>query len=124
MTDPTYSVLLVDDEQDLLLLMQASLRLKGYHVTTSHNGDDLLDTVQRLSPDAILLDLQMAGIDGSTICHLLRHNESTSHTPVVILSGNPDIKAIAEECGAHAFIAKPFNVKAVDAEIQRLLKVS
>lgn len=115
------SLLLVDDEQDLLDLMQIGLTAKGYKVAVSTNGDDLLDIVARTAPDAILLDLQMDGVDGSTVCHLLRHNTSTSKIPIVILSGNADIESVAHECGAHSFLQKPFSATKVDAELKRVL---
>ena len=115
------SLLLVDDETDLLHLMKIGLTAKGYKVSISNNGDDLLDLVSRISPDAILLDLQMDGVDGGTVCHLLRHNTSTSKIPIVILSGNADIETVASQCGAHSFLRKPFSAARVDAELKRVL---
>src|SRR3982751_3659072 len=98
------SLLLIDDEKDLLDLMKIGLTARGYKVAVSTNGDNLLDLVADLNPDAILLDLQMDGVDGSTVCHLLRHNSSTSRIPIVILSGNADLETVASQCGAHSYL--------------------
>lgn len=122
-SNPT-SLLLVDDEKDLLDLMQLGLTARGYKVSVSTNGDNLLDLVARTAPDAILLDLQMDGVDGSTVCHLLRHNTSTSKIPIVILSGNADIETVAAQCGAHSFLHKPFSASRVDAELKRVLSTN
>jgi CheY-like chemotaxis protein len=115
------ALLVVDDEPDLLALIQISLESKGYDVTTSLNADNLLDIIANDRPSLILIDLQMDGIDGSTICQLLKHNESTAAIPVVILSANENIEAVSLACGANSCIRKPFRAVSVNDEVQRIL---
>jgi DNA-binding response OmpR family regulator len=102
-------LLVVDDETDLLHVMKITLGRKGYLVKTSPNADNLLDMLYNEPPDVLLLDLHMSGVDGGTICQLLKHNISTSGIPIILFSANDNIEAIARSCGADGCIPKPLN---------------
>jgi DNA-binding response OmpR family regulator len=114
-------LLLVDDEVDMLQLMQVSLHAEGYKVKISPNGDDLLDMLVKEPPDLVLLDIRMDGVDGGTICHLLKHNKSTVKIPILIFSANDNIATITRECGADGCIKKPFRTEKLREELNRIL---
>ncbi|MES2429729.1 MAG: response regulator [Bacteroidota bacterium] len=105
------SVLIVDDEKDLLLLMKFKLRIEGFKAEISLNGENIIDMLHTLQPDIILMDIHMEGIDGGTLCHLLKTNHSTSQIPIYMFSANDNINLITDQCGANGFIKKPFDIQ-------------
>lgn len=103
------TVLLVDDEEDMLFLVQHKLEKEGFNIQISPNGMNLIDIIARTHPDLIVLDIHMRGIDGGSVCQLLKCNSSTAAIPVVVFSANDNIDTIAKECGADGYIRKPFD---------------
>ena len=103
------SVLLADDDEDLLLLMKMKMKTEGFIVQISYNGDHIYDMVEEYHPDIILLDITMRGVNGGDICKHLKTDKKTKNIPVVLFSANHNIQTIAKECGADDCIDKPFN---------------
>jgi CheY-like chemotaxis protein len=114
-------VLIVDDEKDLLTLMQYKLRSEGFQVQISKNAENVLDIITQTHPDIILLDIHMKGVDGGTICKLLKDNESTSQIPILMFSANMNIDSIAKDCGADGYITKPFDPVKAKEEFLKIL---
>jgi CheY-like chemotaxis protein len=94
---------------DILLLLKAKLTKAGYAVSTSLNGEHLLDTVHTSHPDLILMDISMKGLDGGSLCHLLKTSDCTHDIPIVLFSGNENIQRIASDCNADAILRKPYD---------------
>jgi DNA-binding response OmpR family regulator len=115
------AILVVDDDEDILHIMNYSLSADGFDVKISHNGTNVWDIITRSRPDIILLDIQMDGIDGSTICRMLKENKNTSAIPVLMFSANDNIQSISQNCGANGFIEKPFEIKKMKSKITDLL---
>jgi DNA-binding response OmpR family regulator len=115
------TILIVDDDLDVLMLLKSKLKTEGFDVQISPNGENILDIIVKKRPLLILLDIQMDGVDGGTICHLLKFNESTEKIPVIMFSANDDVKRITTQCGADAFIAKPFDLKIMKETFERVL---
>ena len=103
------TVLIVDDDEDLLILIQHALSLEGFDPICSPNGVNIKAIVARKRPDILLLDIRMNGTDGITICKELKRNPETASIPVIMFSGNDDLKALSLECGADGYITKPFK---------------
>jgi DNA-binding response OmpR family regulator len=120
--DKRPSLLLVDDEEELLMLMKTRLQKDGFRVQLALNGDHLFEKIMDDPPDAILLDIAMDHISGNDICKQLKTDVSTRHIPIIMFSGNDDIEEITRECGADAFLSKPFNMTVVKDKIMRLLR--
>ncbi|MEO6612813.1 MAG: response regulator [Chitinophagaceae bacterium] len=106
-TNPT--VLVVDDDEDMLVLVQHKLAAEGFDPICSPNGMKVMEIIARKHPDLVLLDIHMNGVDGGNICHEIKSNPATASIPVIILSANYDIEAVARDCGADGFIQKPFT---------------
>ena len=86
-----HCILVVDDDEDVLFLMKQTLQSHGYNTTISPNGENIMDIITQSPPDMILLDIQMKGIDGGTVCQLIKTNRSTADIPILMFSSNENI---------------------------------
>lgn len=114
------NLLIVDDDDDLLVLFFLAMRSKGYEVEVSRNAETFWDDMKAKEPDVIVLDIHMPGIDGRTLCKLLKEDRSTAHIPVIMLSANDNIDSIAAGCGANGYLRKPFNSDKLVSEVERI----
>lgn len=103
------SILVVDDDRDLLMLVAFVLESEGYQVETSSDGQQGLDAVSRSMPGLILLDMQMPVMDGWAFAREY-HSLHNSGAPIVVLTAADDAKRRAEEIGAVGWIGKPFDL--------------
>jgi diguanylate cyclase (GGDEF)-like protein len=122
LTDKT--VLVVDDDPNVGLLISAVLKKFNYNVVTLYSGEEVLHFLDNGKPDLILMDLRMPGLDGYALCKRIRDNPDTHALPIIILSGVSEIdaKVTTIELGADDFITKPFDVRELRARINRILK--
>jgi CheY-like chemotaxis protein len=105
------TVLIVDDEPEILLGTRLLLEEAGYSVLEAHGGREALEVVERARPDAMFLDLRMPGMDGWDVLEALRVNSSIEDLPVIVFSAHADPAAV-ERCrqlGASAYVRKPFR---------------
>lgn len=103
-------VILVDDDPDIAEVVEIILVNHGFEVVTISDGRQVLETVAGFQPDVILLDVNIADIDGRDVCKELKADDSPySHIPVVLFSAMHDLKHTFPECKASDFISKPFN---------------
>jgi DNA-binding response OmpR family regulator len=104
------TVLVADDDADILRFMEINLRLEGFEVVTARDGRDAFAKAVALRPDLVLLDVQMPGIDGYTICARIRADASLAAVPVIIVTANYGSAAVeaARQAGADDFLVKPF----------------
>jgi len=102
-------ILLVDDDPDHLWLLQAHLQLKGYRVLVARDGSGALEHAVAGEPDLVVLDVEMPGLDGYTLCQRIREFSSV---PVIMLSGLSVPAAMARglDAGADAYMTKPVRV--------------
>ncbi len=111
-------ILLVDDEKAILKVIGIKLRISGYDVVTASGGQEAIDLVKAESPDIMLLDVIMPGIDGFEVLEKLR---AFSELPVIVFSARPENAQKAMSLGANDFLAKPFNVDEMVGRIEALL---
>ena len=104
-------VLVVDDDEDMLIVMQHMLMAEGYVPLISPNAQNAMEIISHRNPAMVLLDLRMIGIDGGDICQQIKSDPYTSSIPVIILSANHNIESIAKDCGADAYLTKPFSLQ-------------
>ena len=105
-------LLVVEDIPDILRLLDATLKFKGYRVVTASNGQEALEAIQRERPAIIITDILMPKMDGFSLVHRLRINPETRDIPVVFLTATyvaPEDKAFAMTIGVSRFIEKPVN---------------
>jgi DNA-binding response OmpR family regulator len=102
------TILLVEDDRVLRKAAESALRLRGFRVLTAANGDEALRTVSAETPDLILLDLIMPGLQGYQVLTALKDNAQTAAIPVVILTNvgqESDVQTALDE-GAAAYVIK------------------
>lgn len=121
--DTRYTVLVVEDNEEILQLIQKLLS-REYQVFTALNGKEALLILEHERIDIIVTDIMMPEMNGIELCKLLKGNIDYSHIPLIMLTAKSDERdrAIAYESGADAFISKPFNLKVLHARIRNLLK--
>jgi DNA-binding response OmpR family regulator len=104
------TVLVADDDADILRFVEINLRLEGFQVVTARDGRDALAKAAAVRPDLVLLDVQMPGIDGYTICARIRADASLAAVRVIIVTANYGSAAVeaARRAGADDFLVKPF----------------
>lgn len=125
MSETTYKVLVVDDEPNNLTLATVHIRSLGYEVITAVDGPQCLNLVEETSPDVILLDVMMPGLDGFEVCRRLKRHKEHRHIPVVLLTAlyDTDDRVTGIEAGADDFITKPFNRVELLARLKSLVRV-
>lgn len=121
---PKASVLVVDDEQDILELVEYNLNKEGYRVLTVATGEDALRVTKSQTPDAIVLDLMLPGVDGLEVCRLLKADPTTRHIPIVMLTakGSEADVVAGLELGAADYVTKPFSPRVLTARIKAVLR--
>ena len=118
------TVLIVDDEQDILDLIAFNLRQEGFSVLTADNGHAAIDLLVKKHPDLVILDWMMPSMDGLEVCRRIRKNTETSRIPVIMLTAKSDTvdKVVGLEIGADDYLTKPFHVRELLARINSLLR--
>jgi CheY-like chemotaxis protein len=117
-------LLVVEDVPDILALLVATLKFKGYRVETATNGIEALEIVQKERPALIITDILMPKMDGFSLVHRLRLDPSTRDIPVIFLSATyvaPEDKEFAHTIGVTRFIEKPVDMERFFPEIDNLL---
>lgn len=106
------TIMLVDDDKDLLYMMKQSLEKEGYNVgsrTSAPGKKDIVDT----HPAVIFMDVNLSGENGAALCRAIKHDAAASDTPVVLISGDDDDLLHQEAASGHAdgCIGKPFRME-------------
>jgi len=120
------TVLLVEDEASLRLVLRDLLERDGFHVVEAGDGIAALDEIDRHPPDAVVLDLNLPLLDGYAVLARLRARPATYELPVIVLTakGDEDNEVRVFELGANDFLTKPFRPRALTARLRALLRVS
>ena len=119
-----YTILLVDDEKDILEFLSYNLRHEGFHITTASNGREAVSAAAETSPDLILMDVMMPEMDGIQACEEIRTMKHLEHTLLAFLTARgEDYSQIAGfEAGGDDYITKPIKPKVLISRVKALLK--
>jgi DNA-binding response OmpR family regulator len=117
----THKILIVDDEPAVSDLLAYNLRKAGYEPLRAADGREALTVARQSTPDLILLDLMLPGIDGLDVCRELR---KTSDVPIIMITarGEEIDRVVGLELGADDYVAKPFSVRELLARIKAVLR--
>lgn len=118
-------VLLVDDELELIIAVQARLEANGYQVDTAYDGEAGLKKAMEGGYDLIILDVMMPKMDGYKVCATLKHDARYSKTPILLFTaraGDEDERVGLEDCGANGYLTKPFEASTLLKKVEELTK--
>ena len=124
-TSEDESLLLVDDNPTNLQVLYQTLETTGCKLLVAKNGEAALSIAQKASPDLILLDIMMPGIDGFEVCRRLKADPATEGIPVIFLSALTDTKDKVQglQLGAVDYVSKPFQPDEVIARVETHLTI-
>jgi two-component system phosphate regulon response regulator PhoB len=122
MDKPT--ILVVDDEEDIVELVELNIAREGYRVLTCGTGEQALKLAGSKLPSLVILDLMLPGIDGLEVCKKLKSDPKTENIPIVMLTAKGEESDIVTglELGADDYITKPFSGKVLVARVRRILR--
>ncbi|MFW5691218.1 MAG: response regulator transcription factor [Chloroflexota bacterium] len=117
-------ILVVEDEETLLHNLADKLRAEGFTVITVSDGESGLQSIRTEVPDLIVLDIMLPGLDGLSICRMVRHDAATAHIPIIMLTarGTEVDKIVGLESGADDYVVKPFGLGEFLARVRAVLR--
>ncbi len=118
-----HKILIVDDDENICELLRLYLEKDGFSTIVAHDGEEAVKCANNNSPDLILLDIMLPGLDGWQVCREIR---KTSDTPIIMLTAKSETfdKILGLELGADDYVSKPFDTKEVIARIKAVLRRS
>ncbi|MCB9869193.1 MAG: response regulator transcription factor [Planctomycetes bacterium] len=117
-------IVVIEDEPDILEVLTFNLQREGYEVTGATDGADGLDTLRRVQPDLVLLDLMLPTMDGIEVCRNAKADPALKDTPIIVVSakGEESDIVLGLGVGADDYITKPFSPKELIARVQAVLR--
>lgn len=118
------TILVVDDEEDILELVRYNLKSAGYFSTCASTGEEALEIVASRPVDLIVLDLMLPGIDGLSVARILKEKPETRTLPIIMLTAKGEEADIVAglNLGADDYITKPFSPKILLARIRAVIR--
>jgi len=120
-------ILIVEDEEDIQELIRYNLEKEGYkNLKVVDSGEKAIESLRTFSPDIILLDLMLPGMDGLAVCRSLKSSPESATIPVIMLTAKSEETdvIVGLEMGADDYVAKPFSNKVLLARIKSVLRRS
>lgn len=115
------NILVVDDDADIGTMLKMMLEFKGYGVMLINRADKTFEVLNQNQVDLVILDMLIAGDNGTDVCASIRNNSTTSGLPVLMISALPDARLSCIEAGANEFISKPFEMQDLLSKVQQLV---
>jgi DNA-binding response OmpR family regulator len=122
MTNST--VLVIDDEKDLVELVRYNLEKEQFHAITAFDGASAVEIAMKHRPELIILDLMMPGMNGLEVCRVLRADEKTRDIPIIMLTARTSEtdRVVGLEMGADDYVTKPFSPRELVARVRAVLR--
>jgi DNA-binding response OmpR family regulator len=119
----TGSVLIVDDEPNIVHSLRFLMTDAGLDVRIAKDGDAALAAIAQRVPDVVLLDVMLPGTDGYEVCRMIRMNPAWREVRIIMLTarGRDSERAKGLEIGADAYITKPFSTRELVEQVKRFL---
>ncbi len=118
------TVLVIEDEKNIVELLKYNLEGAGYRVLVAVRGDTGLEAVRKNKPVLIILDLMLPELDGIEICKILKQDYKTAGIPVIMLTAKSEEadKIVGLELGADDYMTKPFSIRELLARVKAVLR--
>lgn len=120
------TILIIDDEPDIVKLLDYNLTKDNYLTLSAKNGEEGLSLAGRYAPDLVILDIMLPGRDGWDVCKVLRADPKTSSIPIIMLTAKAEDadKVLGLEIGADDYLTKPFSVRELIARVRTVIRRS
>ncbi len=115
------TILVVDDDHEIGFMMKLMLEHKGFSVIVSERAELIEQVIQQHAIDLVILDMLIAGVQGTDVCMTIKQNPGISHLPVMMITALPDAEATCREAGADDFLPKPFEMKMLITKINNFV---
>lgn len=115
-------ILIFDDEAAILEVISIIFEENGYEVEISETSHDILEKVEKFQPDVILMDNWIPNIGGVEATQLIKNHEKFKDIPVIYVTANNDIVALAKQAQADDYVAKPFNLGDLEDKVAKYLQ--
>lgn len=117
-------VIIVEDEETLANNLADKMRSEGFTVTTTNNGEQGLELIRNEKPHVVILDIMLPGLDGLSVCRMIRNDPATARIPIIMLTarGTEVDKIVGLESGADDYIVKPFGLGEFLARVRAVLR--
>lgn len=114
-------ILIVDDDQNICELLRLYMEKEGFETAIANDGEEAIKTFATFSPDLMLLDIMLPGLDGWQVCREIR---KTSSKPIIMLTAKGEVfdKVLGLELGADDYVTKPFETKEVIARVNAVMR--
>lgn len=115
--------MIVDDEPAIVDLLEEHLRSEGYDTIHAYSGEEALQLLENSTPDLVILDLMLPGMDGYEVCRLMQQDPRLNHIPVIMLTARvatPN-KVLGYQRGADDYIVKPFDPEELSVRVRAQL---
>jgi DNA-binding response OmpR family regulator len=121
---PPTRILVAEDDPDIGNLLDHYLKKAGFLATVVASGRDVMPQIKRETPDLVVLDLMLPGLDGLQLCRAIRAEAATAAIPIIMLTakGEESDRIVGLELGADDYITKPFSPNEVVARVRALLR--
>lgn len=121
-TEESNTILIIDDNSDIVDVLSTVLRAEGYQVN-HHRNANCFEAIKKMpiKPAAILLDVLMSGTDGRELCKKIKQESTTKKIPVIMFSAYPHVEKSTYDAGADAFLSKPFGRKELLQTLEKLM---
>ncbi|MGB9791763.1 MAG: response regulator transcription factor [Thermacetogeniaceae bacterium] len=118
----TSKILVVDDEESIVKLVSFNLNREGFQTIAAGDGNEAWEKIQQEKPDLVVLDVMLPGMDGLTLCRLMRKEGLT--TPILMLTARDEEidKVLGLEMGADDYMTKPFSPRELVARVRAILR--
>jgi two-component system phosphate regulon response regulator PhoB len=124
MRDMAESILIVDDEQDVVDLLVYHLQRAGYKVFTARDGATAIQKARDRMPALVVLDLMLPEVEGTEVCKRLKADAKTAHIPILMLTAKAEEvdRVLGLELGADDYVTKPFSPREVVLRVKSILR--
>ncbi|MGB9630297.1 MAG: response regulator [Thermodesulfobacteriota bacterium] len=118
------SILIIEDEKDIVDLINYHLKQSGFSVLSALDGNSGLELAKKERPDLIILDLMLPEMDGKDVCRVLKSNPSTKSIPILMLTAKSEEmdRVIGFELGADDYVTKPFSPRELVLRVKAILR--
>ncbi len=118
------TILVIDDEKDIVELVSYNLKKEGFAVDAAYDGETALKKIRSAPYDLVVLDLMLPGVQGLELCRIIRNDPAVSDTPIVMLTakGEEVDKVLGLEIGADDYMIKPFSPRELVARVKAILR--